>query len=205
SSFVRSVRVSLIVVAFRRLSSLLVSTMPADRDKDVDTSSDFSITSAKTLGHSPNAEGAMTDAHFAADLIQETYPIRAGRNVKAAIGDAFEALKRRERNLPQTVLRERSRQWTERRVRALWNREARRVDHYEIQDLTAIAVEEARRERQHLKAREERLVAILAAADQGGMGQVARAKGRGVRAVDLSGIGLTDADETADQSQGWGI
>lgn len=148
----------------------------------------------------------MTDAHFAAELIQDTYPIRAGRNVKAAIGDAFEALKRRERNLPPTVLRDRPRQWTERRVRALWFREARRVDHYEIQDLTAIAVEEARRERRHLKAREERLIAILAAADQGGMGQEARPQGRGIRAVDLSGVGgFTDADERSDQSQGWGI
>lgn len=147
----------------------------------------------------------MTDAHFAADLIQETYPIRAGRNVKAAIGDAFTALKQRERQLPKDVLRERPRQWTERRVKALWHREARRVDHYEIQDLTAVAVEEARRERQYLKAREERLVAILAAADQGELGQGAHSKGRGVRGMDLPGVGFTDADERNDQSQGWGI
>lgn len=147
----------------------------------------------------------MTDAHFAAELIQETYPIRAGRNVKAAIGDAFTALKQRERQLPKDVLRERPRQWTERRVRALWNREARRVDHYEIQDLTAVAVEEARIERQRLKAREERLVAILAAADQGQVGSGASAQSRSLRGVDLPGIGFTDADERTDQSQGWGI
>ena len=112
-------------------------------------------------------EGAVSDTHFAADLIQDTYPIRAGRNAKAAIGEAFEALKRRERQLPKDVLRLRPRQWTERRVRALWNREARRVDHYEIQDLTAVAVEEARIERERLRARENRLAAFLAAQDQG--------------------------------------
>ena len=147
----------------------------------------------------------MTDAHFAAELIQDTYPIRAGRNAKAAIGEAFNALKRRERQLPSEVLRERSRQWTERRVRALWNREARRVDHYEIQDLTAIAVEEAQIERQRLKAREERLVAILAAAEAGEPGGVGNQEGRSFRGMDLSGVGFTDADERTDQSQGWGI
>jgi hypothetical protein len=150
------------------------------------------------------AEGGMTDAHFAAELIQDAYPIRAGRNAKAAIGEAFAALKRRERQLPVEILRERPRQWTERRVRAVWNREAKRIDHYEIQDLTAIAVEEARIERQRLKAREERLVAILAAAqegkDSGGNGQE-----RGsLRGMDMPGVGFTEADERADQSQGWG-
>lgn len=162
-------------------------------------------TLAKGVDRSPTAESIMTDAHFAAELIQDTYPIRAGRNAKAAIGEAFNALKRRERQLPTDVLRERSRQWTERRVRALWNREARRVDHYEIQDLTAIAVEEARRERQHLKAREERLVAILAAAEASEHGDHCHQDGRSIRGMDLPGVGFTDADERTDQSQGWGI
>lgn len=145
----------------------------------------------------------MTDAHYAAELIQDTYPIRSGRNAKAAIGEAFSALKRRERQLPRDVLRERPRQWTERRVRALWHREARRVDHYEIQDLTAVAVEEARIERQRLKAREERLAAILAAADQGELGESAVSRGQRLRGLDLPGTGFTDADEHSDQSH-WG-
>lgn len=161
-------------------------------------------TLSKGVERSSKAEGIMTDAHYAAELIQDTYPIRAGRNAKAAIGEAFNALKRRERQLPSEVLRERSRQWTERRVRALWNREARRVDHYEIQDLTAIAVEEARRERQHLKAREERLTAILAAAEAGEHGDESRQYGGSVRGMDLPGIGFTDADDRSDQSRGWG-
>lgn len=161
-------------------------------------------TLSKGVERSAKAEGIMTDAHYAAELIQDTYPVRAGRNAKAAIGEAFNALKRRERELPSEVLRERSRQWTERRVRALWNREARRVDHYEIQDLTAVAVEEARIERQRLKAREERLVAILAAADQGDVGPLSAASSERIRGLDLPGAG-TDADADADQSEGWGI
>ena len=147
----------------------------------------------------------MTDTMFASELMQDTFPIRAGRNVKAAIGDAFEALKRRERALPKEVLRERPRQWTERRVRSLWFREARRVDHYEIQDLTAVAVEEARVERQRLKAREERLVAILAAAEAGENSQGGYRTGGRVRGMDLPGIGFTDADERHNQSEGWGL
>jgi len=146
----------------------------------------------------------MTDTTYASELMQDTFPIRAGRNVKAAIGDAFEALKRRERSLPTTVLRERPRQWTERRVRSLWFREARRVDHYEIQDLTAVAVEEARVERQRLKAREERLSAILAAAEARENSQDGYGQGGRLRGMDMPGVGFTDADERASQSDGWG-
>lgn len=159
--------------------------------------------SSKDVDVLSKAQLTMTDAHYASELIQDTYPVRAGRNAKAAIGEAFSALKRRERQLPQEVLRERPRQWTERRVRALWNREARRVDHYEIQDLTAVAVEEARIERQRLKAREERLTAILAASDQGELGESAASKSERLRGLDLPGNGFTDADERADQSH-WG-
>lgn len=161
--------------------------------------------SPKPLEGSSKAGGAMTDAHYAAELIQDTYPIRAGRNSKAAIGEAFAALKRRERQLPTEVLRERPRQWTERRVRALWHREARRVDHYEIQDLTAVAVEEARRERQHLKAREERLIAILAVAQEGENSKDGHFDSGRLRGLDLPGVGFTDADEAADQSRDWGL
>lgn len=153
---------------------------------------------------SSKGQRQMTDTMFASELMQDTFPIRSGRNVKAAIGDAFEALKRRERTLPREVLSERPRQWTERRVRSLWFREARRVDHYEIQDLTAVAVEEARVERQRLKAREERLAAILAAADQGELGPFSNGAGRAVRGLDLPRTGFTDADERHDQSEGWG-
>lgn len=160
--------------------------------------------SSKGVELSPKAGRAMTDAHYAAELIHDTYPVRAGRNAKAAIGEAFRALQRRERQLPQDVLRDRPRQWTERRVRALWHGEARRVDHYEIQDLTAVAVEEARRERQYLEARQERLAALIAAVDQGEVGPATNGERWQLRGVDLPGVGFTEADERASQEHGWG-
>lgn len=146
----------------------------------------------------------MTDVHMAAGIMHDAFPVGPGRNVGTAIGEIFEALKAHERGLPIEVLRKRTRQWTERRVRALWKHEARRVDHYEIQDLTAVAVEEARRERQHLKARQERLAALIASVDAGEFGPSEGEEGGSVRRVDMPGIGFTEADERADQSQGWG-
>lgn len=146
----------------------------------------------------------MTDVRMAASIMQDAYPVGPGRNVGTAIYEIFEALKAHERSLPREVLRERNRQWTERRVRALWKKEARRVDHYEIQDLTAIAVEEARRERQHLKARQERLDAIIAFAAASELGEVDFEEVQRFGGLDLPGARFTDADERADQTNGWG-
>ena len=179
--------------------------MPADEAEYVDTSTNFPAKPSSGLEHPSKGQHQMTDTIFASELMQDSFPVHPGRNVKAAIGAAFEALKRRERALPTHVLRDRPRQWTERRVRSLWFREARRVDHYEIQDLTAIAVEEARLERQRLKAREERLVAILAAAEAGEIGEGRYGQSRRPRGMDLPGVGFTDADDRSDQSQGWGM
>lgn len=159
---------------------------------------------AKSLAKLAKAGRIMTDVHMAAGIMHDAFPVGPGRNVGTAIGEIFDALKAHERSLPIEVLRERSRQWTERRVRALWKHEARRVDHYEIQDLTAVAVEEARRERLHLKARQERLAALIASVDAGEFGPSEGAASRSVRGVDMPGIGFTEADERADQSQGWG-
>lgn len=105
----------------------------------------------------------MTDITYASDLLKEAFPTYPGRNAKAAIARAFKLLEKHEDQLPEEVLEERARRWTERRVRSLWGKEARRVDHYEIQDLTAIAVEEARIERQRQQARDQRLAALIAA------------------------------------------
>ena len=160
--------------------------------------------SAKSLAKSAKAGRIMTDVHMAAGIMHDAFPVGPGRNVGTAIGEIFDALKAHERSLPVEVLRKRTRQWTERRVRALWKHEARRVDHYEIQDLTAVAVEEARRERQHLKARQERLAALIASVDAGEFGPGESSEGGSVRGVDMPGIGFTEADERADQSQGWG-
>ena len=162
-------------------------------------------THSSVVDFSSKGQGSMTDVQFASEFIQEIYPVSATRKVAGAIGEAFDALKKRERELPEKVRKARPRQWTERRVRALWFKEARRVDHYEIQDLTAIAVEEARRERQYLKARQERIAAILAVAEAGGHGGGGDHQGRPVRGMDMPGVGFTDADDRSDQCQGWGI
>lgn len=119
------------------------------------------------VDYSSKGQPNMTDISAASELIQETFPVRSGRNVKAAIGQAFARLKKWEATLPRAVVDERPRVWTERRVRSLWFREAKRIDHYEMQDLAAIAVEEAKLERQRLKARQERLAAIIAATRTG--------------------------------------
>lgn len=147
----------------------------------------------------------MTDTALAQELLQEAFPIHAGRNIKAAIGDAYDALRRRERALPRTALDERNRQWTERRVKSIWQREARRIDHYEIEDLTAVAVEEARIERQRLKAREQRLAALIAAQDEGAHRETYHNRGWGMGGRDLPGAsGAAEFDADTDQSEGWG-
>jgi len=147
----------------------------------------------------------MSDLDTAVYLIDETFVGLSGRDVKEALGAAFTALERHESKLPPSVLQSRNRRWTERRVRALWNREARRVDHYEIQDLTAVAVEEARLERQRLKARQGRIDALLAAAETRGDSEDSDAEGGRLRGMDLPRVGFTDADDRSDQSQGWGM
>lgn len=192
-----------IVRVLSNAASLLAPTMPAEKATYVETTPNTSSMPPKGLDHPSKGQHEMTDAMFASELMQETFPVRSGRNVKAAIGEAFDALKRRERQLPQSVLRDRPRQWTERRVRALWNREARRVDHYEIQDLTAVAVEEARLERRRLQARQDRLAALIAAADAGTDQSVGELESGLAGGLDLPGTSGTDADHDADQSH-WG-
>lgn len=158
----------------------------------------------KNVGIAPKDQPEMTDTDTAIRLLDETFIGASGRDIRQALGAAFDALKSHEKRLPKGVLAERQRRWTERRVRALWNKEARRVDHYEIQDLTAVAVEEARLERLRLKARENRLAAFLAAHEASGDRQGRDLTGGEALGLDMSRIG-TDADANADQSQGWGI
>lgn len=136
---------------------------------------------------SSKKERAMTDAYIAQEMIQEAFPLRAGRNIKAAIGEAFEALKRRERSLPKEARNGRPRQWTERRVRSIWHREARRIDHYEIEDLTAVAIEEARVELRRSKERAARLEAMLAGEMASGHRALAHRQGQPVGRMDRAG------------------
>lgn len=151
----------------------------------------------------PKDQPEMTDTDTAYHLIDSTFVGASGRDVKVALVIAFTALKRREARLPKDVLQDRPRAWTGRRVRALYNREARRVDHYEIQDLTAVAVEEAKNERRRLQERDDRMAAFLAAHEAGENGEGSDASSRSSQRLDRARIGTTDADESADQSH-WG-
>lgn len=140
----------------------------------------------------------MSDATYARELLQESFPIRAGRNVKAAIGDAFAALKRHERALPQTVVEGRERQWTERRVKSIWTREARRIDHYEIEDLRAIARREVALELERSKARQRRLATLLADPLAPRGSQLADLVRERVGGMDRAGAGDDRADDNQD-------
>ncbi len=107
----------------------------------------------------------MSDVTMAQALVQETWPERAGRPAKTCIAMIFDAVKRIERGLPETALRDRPRQWTHRRVRSIWDGEARRIDNYEMSDLERAAAEEARNEFQVSIKRAARMAQFLAAQD----------------------------------------
>lgn len=145
----------------------------------------------------------ISDATAARDLIETGFPVRPGRNLKAALGDCFAALARLEASLPREARAERPRHWTQRRVEAIWGREARRIDHYEIQDLTAVAVEEARHERRRLQAREERLAAFIAAHRAGDGEPLDQRFGGMAGGLDHPGAGAAFEREHDDQSRNW--
>lgn len=107
----------------------------------------------------------MSDVAMAQHLLQETWPERAGRPVKSCIALIFDAVKRVERSLPKPMLDERPRQWTARRVRSIWNGEARRIDSYEMNDLEKAAAEEAANEFDISIRRAARMAAFLASQD----------------------------------------
>ncbi len=118
------------------------------------------------LEHPPKGSEMTDDVLTAQSLVQETWPERAGRPVKACIALIYEAVKRVERKLPVALLRQRPRAWTERRVRAIWNAEARRIDNYEMADLERAAAEEARSEFQQSIRRAARMASFLASQDE---------------------------------------
>jgi len=118
------------------------------------------------LDRSAKKSEMYSDVTTAQHLLQETWPERAGRPVKTCIALIFDAVKRIERSLPEPMLRERPRQWTERRVRSIWSGEARRIDNYEMSDLERAAAEEAANEFDISIKRAARMAQFLAAQDE---------------------------------------
>ena len=111
----------------------------------------------------------MSDVAIARGVMHEVWPARAGRPAKACMGMIYDALKRRERKLRRECPEEyksRQREWTERRVRSIWEGDARRIDSYEMTDLEAAAVEAAREERREYLARSERLAKFISSFEE---------------------------------------
>ena len=99
----------------------------------------------------------MSDVARAQALVLSVWEPRKGLPAKTRIGQIFDALKRVERKLDIEEFRGRNRQWTERRVRTIWEGKARRLDAYEMRDLEMAALEAARAEHKESIERSRRL------------------------------------------------
>ncbi|MGO4561010.1 hypothetical protein [Mesorhizobium sp. 2RAF21] len=116
--------------------------------------------SAKDLERS-----AMQDGELAASLMDEVIGIRGIREpVKSMLERAF------------SDLRKRNNAWTRRRVRAVFNQEANRIDHREIEEMRAVV--QARKEHAAFKQETTRLVAMALRRDPDRTGEVAAGSGR---------------------------
>lgn len=132
----------------------------------------------------------MHDVAVARGIIDDTFDLTPGRR-SIVIGLTIAALKRLERALEKSnpeVLRERPRQWTERRVRSIVDSEARRIDAYEIDDLQKVKIAEARHELNRSRDRAARMAAFLAAQDPDFHRDEVQRMGSFARGVDLSGV-----------------
>lgn len=103
----------------------------------------------------------MSDVARAQAFVLSVWEPRRGLPAKTRIGQIFDLLKRVERRLDTEELRDRPRQWTERRVRSIWEGKAKRIDAYEMEDLETAALEAARAEYKESLERSKRLAAFL--------------------------------------------
>lgn len=106
---------------------------------------------------------AMSDIAYAKRLMDEAFPAQRFGNVQAALHEAYRYMKPR-------VEPRIERPFTFRRVRSLHEGSARRVDGAELDALKLAQIEEARRERNELRARLERLEKAIAMADAAEVG-----------------------------------
>jgi hypothetical protein len=129
-------------------------------------------------------DSEMSDVAYARSILDDVFDIeRTGRSV--VIARAFDAVRSVERRIDRAVLAVRPRRWTERRVRSIVDLEAVRVDHYEIEDLLKVRIEEARRELARSRERAARMAAFLATRDEGFHGDEIQRLGAFARGVDL--------------------
>lgn len=108
---------------------------------------------------------AMSDPDIAASLLDEVIGIRGIREpVKAMLERAY------------SDLRKRNNAWTRRRVRAVFNREANRIDYREIEEMRAVI--QARKEHAAFKQETTRLVAMAFGHEADRAGEVVSGAGR---------------------------
>lgn len=127
----------------------------------------------------------MHDVAVARGIIDDTFDLETPGRRSIVIGLTIAALKRVERALDPAVLRERGRQWTERRVRSIVDLEARRIDAYEISDLEQVKIAEARHELSKSRDRAARMAAFLATQDPDFHRDEVERMGAFARGVDL--------------------
>lgn len=96
----------------------------------------------------------MSDAVYAQGMIREAFPKDLHGGYKGAVYAAYRFLSSRVKK-----------RFTERRARAIWDGEARRIDMEEAEALKAALIEEAKNETQRLRARLAALDEKIAAFD----------------------------------------
>lgn len=121
----------------------------------------------------------MTASCEAQNLLRDAFPVRRYGKVEAAFYEAHKFISRRVRK-----------DFTMRRVRAIWEGKARRIDSEEMDALRLAKIEETRREQKELRARLAALDEMLANVDAALAGASVAREGerlRGARGMDRSG------------------
>ena len=112
-------------------------------------------TQAQNLERYSKRNVNMNDATIAQGMIREAFPKDLHGGYKSAVYAAYRFISKRVKK-----------RFTERRARAIWDGEARRIDMEEAEALRAALIEEAHNESQRLRARLAALDAKIAAFDE---------------------------------------
>lgn len=107
----------------------------------------------------------MSDAVYAKSIIEEVWPPELYSR-GSIIALAFDGVKAIERSLGSAAMRERKRQWTERRIRSIVDDELPKLERYEVLDLEKMAVKEGRHAYRKSIERAARIATFLAHADE---------------------------------------
>jgi hypothetical protein len=112
-------------------------------------------TNAEKLEQHSKRQGKMSDGVLAQGMIREAFPRDLYGGYKAAVYAAYRFISPRVKK-----------KFTERRARAIWDGEARRIDMEEAAALEAALIEEHQNETKRLRARLAALDAKIASFDE---------------------------------------